>query len=247
MIRLKELLTQIAEKQRAARMAEADAQTAAKFAGMQNRDDVELATVREPASPEMQALGQKHAFEPSGPTVQKAIEKDKRSGMQSDNPLKAAYDAKQKKLKDREVFQGVRGKIQDLPPEIQPMAQAKQDKYSKNMAAAQSEFDAWDKERKDTEDKEQAQKAAVKAASVKQKGDKYMNTPGVGNVELPKDGDEVDVSTLDQGAVDAVKTAYQDFMRYKPSGAEASDYMRLLLRKYKLPPNTNPFGTPPQS
>ena len=100
---------------------------------------------------------------------------------------------------------------------------------------------------KDIADKEAAQKAAVKAASVKQKGDKYMVDPSVGAIELPDRGsdDEVDLTTDDQSTLDAVKTKYQDYLRYKPSGADARDYMRLLLKKYKLPPNTKPFKAPP--
>ena len=248
MIRLKELLNQLVEK-RAARMAENDAEAAAaaKAAGLQSSDDTEIVSFREPASPEMEKLGQRYAFEPTGPTVQKQVKADKRSGMQSDTPLQTRYKEMQDKKKEKEALKGAPSSVSALDPKVQRIAAAQQDKYKKDMAAAQSDYDAWEKERKDIADKETAQKAAVKAASVKQKGDKYMVDPSVGAIELPDRGsdDEVDLTTVDQSTLDAVKTKYQDYLRYKPSGAEASDYMRLLLKKYKLPPNTKPFKAPP--
>ena len=72
MIKLKELLSQIAEK-RAARMSKYDTGV---HEEKSNDDDTETVSVREPATPE----------EPYGRLVKKQVKKDKRSGMQSTAP-----------------------------------------------------------------------------------------------------------------------------------------------------------------
>lgn len=271
MIRLKELLTQLVEK-RAARMAEAGAKpsmsqddaearrgeaeqsaaAAAKVAGLQADKGTELVTTRVPAETDAENDLRKQGFRDPiavfGKSVTKAIEKDKRSSDQqsdSSSTLARAYKARQDRLKNRQVFGGVRANVKDLPPELQGLAKAADARYNRDITTAKDEFDAWEKERKDSRDKEQAVKAAAQLANVKQRGDKYMNIPAVGNVELPQDNDAVDLSTLDQTALDTVKKGYQNYMSFKPSSAEASNYMRLLLAKYKLPPDTNPLKATP--